>query len=362
MSADFPRAIFAVPGPLDAPTGGYAYARALLAHARGAGLVLQHWPLPGGFPDPDDAALAETGRRLAAAPDDWPILMDGLALGALPETMLTRLANPLIALCHHPLALETGLAPARAAALEASERRALAAAAHVITTSRTTADTLRDVFGVPAARITVAHPGTEAVARARRAGEPAGRPVSLLSVGSLTPRKGHDTLIAALSRLPALDWQLTIHGSADLDPAHAADLRSAIDCAGLGGRIALAGPVPQADLSAAYGAADLFVLAARYEGFGMAFREAMAHGLPTIGCAAGAVPEATCGAAALVPPDDPERLAGVLGPLIADARARAALGTRCAEAAADFARWPDTARTVSEAIAGVIAERFGVSR
>ena len=73
-------------------------------------------------------------------------------------------------------------------------------------------------------------------------------------------------------------------------------------------------------LSQLYGEADLFVLASRFEGYGMAYAEAIAHGLPVIGSKAGAIPDTVpAGAGLLVAPDDVGALAQALGRLIGDA-------------------------------------------
>ena len=341
------RATFAVPGDLGAPTGGYGYARRLLAEAGGAGVALTHLALPGGFPNPTRGELAQTGRRLGALPAGRPVLIDGLALGVLPAELLRALPGPVIALCHHPLALETGIAPAAARRRRASERAALAATARVIATSATTARTLAAEYAVPGARLTVACPGTDPAPRAAGSGGPG---VAILSVGALTPRKGHDVLIAALAGLADLDWRLTIAGPADRDPAHARELAGLVGAAGLRDRVSLAGALDAGAIARAYDGADLFVLASRHEGFGMALTEAMAHGLAVVGAAAGAVPEATRGAAHLVQPGDPAALRAALAPLIADAAARARLAETCWRAARGFARWPDTAARVAVAL------------
>ena len=83
---------------------------------------------------------------------------------------------------------------------------------------------------------------------------------------------------------------------------------------------------PAERLAALYAASDLFVLPSRYEGFGMAYAEAIAHGLPVIGTTAGAIPDTVPAAAGvLVPPDDVAALAAALRRLIENAgRARTA--------------------------------------
>ena len=151
-------AAFAIPGALDTPTGGYEYDRKLLEAAPAAGLALSHLPLSGGFPHPTRAEAEAAIAAMAAAPG--PVLVDGLALGALPaEAIPEALGARLIALCHHPLGLETGLSADASARMLAAEAAALARCARVLTTSRTTAETLRTRLGVPAARIAVAPPG-----------------------------------------------------------------------------------------------------------------------------------------------------------------------------------------------------------
>jgi len=343
------RAIFAIPGDLDAPTGGYAYDRRIIGELRRFGWDIRHVTLNGQFPAPDAAILAATYRTLALLPEGIPIIVDGLALGALPDIGChLGPRRPLVAMVHHPLALESGITAARAEVLRASERAALTATCRVIVNSRATAAVLMAEYGVPQARITVAPPGTDPapLVACDRAGVP-----RLLSVGTLVPRKGHDLLIAALAILQNLPWRLTILGDSERDPSTTATLRRAIAKAGLGERIALVGAVSPSELQQHYIAADLFVLASRHEGYGMAYAEAIAHGLPVIGTTAGAIPEAVPeGAGVLVPPEDVPALAAALGRLLSDSAARYGLAQVARQAAPRLPRWRDSAALFATAL------------
>ena len=197
----------------------------------------------------------------------------------------------------------------------------------VIATSSTTAQRLIERYGVVPERLAVARPGSDPASGGPISMRGAGRvPVNLLSIGTLTPRKGHDLLIEALARLAELPWTCSIVGSLIArrrpPPIPGADRAPWLAVPHL-----LAGEA--ADLSAAYGAADIFVLASRHEGYGMVFAEALQHGLPIIATTAGAIPEVVPpGAGILVPPDDVTALAGALAQLIARPRYARALCRR----------------------------------
>jgi glycosyltransferase involved in cell wall biosynthesis len=341
---------FAVPGDLDTPTGGYAYDKRIIAELRRLGWDVEVIDLGNEFPRPSDAARKNAHAKLLALPQGMPLVIDGLAFGPMFVTA-SRLAlrRKLVALVHHPLALESGLTPAQAATFQMMERTALAAAGRTVTTSHTTARVLMSHYGVPERRLIVAPPGTDKVAPARGSGGRA--PLALLAVGALVPRKAYDVLIAALATLRELPWRLTIAGDRTRDLATARQVEAEIARAGLTERITLAGAVPDEQLDALYDGADLFVLPSRYEGYGMAFAAAIARGLPVIGTDAGAIPEAVpAEAGILVPPDNVPALAAALYRLITDARERGRLAAAARSAAAQLRTWADSAVLFARAL------------
>lgn len=342
---------FAIPGDIDLPTGGYGYDRRLLKEWREAGIPARHLALPGSFPFPATDDVAMTGHVLASAALEETLLVDGLAFGAFPEALAARFGHRIVALVHHPLALETGLDAAAARSLRQSETAALRHARAVVVTSPPTKQVLCAEFGVPAGKIAVALPGTDPAPRTEP-GTGTG-PVRLLAVGSIVPRKGYDVLLAALGQIADRHWTLTIAGSPDYAPATAAGLREAIGAAGFGDRITLAGAVDQARLGALYAAADIFVMPSLYEGYGMVLTEALARGLPIICTRSGAAAEALPEAAALkAPPGDAMALAKGLARLIDAPSERRARADAAWAGAAALPGWRDTARTVAEACLG----------
>ena len=335
-----------VPGPLETRTGGFIYDRRIVEQLRARGWRVSVHELAPGLPQPAPAALADL-------PAGRTVVIDGLALGGMPaiaERECGRLR--LIGLVHHPLALETGLTAAQARELHAAERRALAAVAQVVVTSRTTAAALAD-YGVAPERVTVVNPGTDPAPLAAGSG---GAGLNLLCVATLTPRKGHATLVEALAGLQDRSWCLRCAGSAERDADVAAALRRQIAAAGLDGRVVLLGELDETALDGEYARADVFVLASNYEGYGMAFAEAVAHGLPIVATAGGAVAQTVPAAAGLlVPPGDVAALRAALARLIDDSAVRARLREGARRARQGLSTWQEAGDRFAAAVRGAAA-------
>lgn len=297
--SDFTLIVAGDPGQL---TGGYVYDARIVEALRASGWEIDVVGLDGRFPEPDAVASHALDSALTALPDGSQAVIDGLAMGGLPaivERHASRLA--ITALVHHPLADETGLGAPEQQRFRISETRALAAVGHVIVTSVYTARRLAD-FAVPAEKIAVIEPGVEL---GQLAGGDGSRTPRLLCIATITPRKGQDLLVEALSGLTSLPWQCDLIGALDRADAYVDKVRKAIDEHRLNERIRLLGSQPTDRLTEHYRQADLFVLPSHYEGYGMVITEALAHGLPVVTTTGGALAHTLPDAAGIkVPPGD----------------------------------------------------------
>lgn len=341
------RLTFAYPGNLELRTGGYGYDREIIKGLRELGWQVDLLALGDGFPSPSQDVLREAEQRLSALENDTLVIIDGLAFGVMDDWAKREAARlDIVALVHHPLALETGLSEAQQAPLRQSEKAALAATRHVFVTSPMTSAELTKNFAVPAEKITVAVPGTAKPVSKSKAQNDVPQ---ILSVGSLTKRKGYDVLIAALAKVSDLPWQTTIIGSPHLDPAVATALADQIQKLELSDRIILAGESDS--LAPAYAQAEIFALASRYEGYGMVFAEALSHSLPIIACKAGAVPDVVpSDAGFLLPVDDVNAIASALRMLLSDPQERARRAEAAGRAGALLPGWADTSKIISDTL------------
>lgn len=347
---------FVVPGNPGQRTGGYLYDARISSQLRALGWSVDVIGLAGRFPLADALARQSMERALASCPSGQAVVIDGLALGALPEVLEAHAGRlKLIGLIHHPLSDETGLDAATKSALLASERRALSALRALIVTSHFTARRLQEI-GLTPHRAQVVEPGVDRAplaerARRRLAEGRNDRTQTLLCVASLTPRKGQNLLVRALAALADHPWRCVLVGSPDRAPEFAARVRQMIDQNGLADRIRLTGEADSDALEQAYRQASVCVLPSWYEGYGMVISEALAHGLPLIATTGGALADTVPACCALrVPPGDVAALREALRRWLVDPELRLAC-TRAAVARREtLPDWPAAGRAFARLI------------
>jgi glycosyltransferase involved in cell wall biosynthesis len=173
----------------------------------------------------------------------------------------------------------------------------------------------------------------------------------VLWVGSLEPRKGVGTLVAAMA-------QLARGPAGGLGPApllvlagypgwQNSALLPASGLARLGPAFRPIGPVTDAELWVLYSAATVFAFPSLHEGFGLPVLEAMSAGAPVVASDIAALREVAGDAAVLVPPGDTGAWAQAIGALLADGPRRARLAERGRRRAELFS-WARTAAATVE--------------
>ncbi|MES0810013.1 glycosyltransferase family 4 protein [Roseibium sp. SCPC15] len=344
-----PKLVFAYPGDIDTPTGGYGYDRRIIAGLRALGWQVDLLPLGPGFPFPSVQTLECARRKLEDLPSETCLVVDGLAFGVLAEA--AEAVSPrvtLIALVHHPLCQENGLGSGQSEALHASERLALGFVQHVIVTSSATATQVEDLFAIPKEQITVILPGTE---RQPPCPRQASETLNLLAVGTVVRRKGYDLLFEALKTLPMHNWHLDIVGGLDADPNYHRSLLAQADASGIADRVTFHDAVSPDELSGFYQSADVFVLASRYEGYGMAYTEALAHGLPVIGSGGGAVRDTLPDEAAIYcGTENVDLLRAALERVMTNRAKRSAMAEAAEAAALKLPTWEDAAARFADVL------------
>lgn len=222
--------------------------------------------------------------------------------------------------------------------------RAAAFADWIVAISNATRDHFLRVFPhFPAERVRVINP----VSRFDAAMAPGRRPAGLadlaagrfwLSVGTIEPRKNHFMLADAYARYrerggPAMPLVLA-GGRGWLMEGFKAHLQSL----GIENDVRITGYVSDAELVWLYGNCHAHLFPSRFEGFGLPVLEGLQLGAATLASSSSSIPEATGGAAVLLPPDEPEAWAGEMLLLARDAQRRETLRRSAGEHARQIDR------------------------
>ncbi len=343
--------LFVIPGDINLPTGGYRYDRKIIDAWRKSGIKVELMSIEGNFPFPSHQEKENAIAKINNFPKADIAVVDGLLGGAAPE-FLKHLSQklPVTALIHHPLCLENGLDKETAGHLKQTEKQGLKHTNAIITTSPQTSRTVANLFNYNPSKITSVLPGVE---RGIISNGSDSETINLLCVGSIIERKGHKDLLEALSSLKHLNWKLDCIGSTQFDKSLYANLQSRVTQEELSQKITFHGDVSEQALEAAYSSADIFVLPSLFEGYGMAYAEALVRGIPVIGTIAGAIPETVpenCGI--LVEPSNIPALSSVIETMITDKKLRNNYRNNAIAAEPNFPTWESSA----DKFAGILKE------
>jgi D-inositol-3-phosphate glycosyltransferase len=246
-----------------------------------------------------------------------------------------------------------------------AERRIARSCAQVIATCSDEASELT-ALGVSGGRISIVPCGVDTsvfTPDGPAVPAPGGRP-RLLALGRLVERKGVATMIAALAQVP--EAELVVAGGpdrADLDrDREYRALREAAVRHRVADRVVFTGGVGRADLPALIRSADAVLCTPWYEPFGIVPLEAMACGVPVVASAVGGLTDTVVDRSTgwLVPPRDPDALAGALRGLLADPVRRRAMGRAGFDRARQWYTWPRIAAQ-TEAVYEQMAARLAAT-
>jgi len=340
-------------GSLDGRSGGFRYDRKLVEGLRRAGDTVEVLELP----------WRDYGRGLLDSvwPPAWDrlradvdvMLQDELAHPSLlgPNR---RLPYPVVSVVHHLRASEPGPLSALYGAVE---RRYLDTVDGAVCNSATTRSVVAG-YGVDRERTVVAPPAgdrfepeIDASEIERRAGRD---PLRAVFVGNVTPRKGLDTLVRGLDAADAR-VELTVVGRT-VDADHADGVRREIRRRGLGERVAMAGELPDEALADRLRNAHVLAVPSRYEGFGIAYLEAMSFGLPVVASTAGGASDVVTDGETgfLVAPGDAAAVGRALEALDGDRSRLAEMGTAALWRYDRHPGWPETTDRVRRFLERVV--------
>lgn len=287
-------------GSLETISGGYLYDRQLVQALRAAGHTVEIVSMPWrnyGRHLTDNVAPRLLTRLQKSAFD--LLLQDELnhpSLAWLNGWLRPKVGYPFISIVHHLRSSEDHprwLLPC----YRWVERRYLNSVDGFLYNSRSTQATVAALLhsakpywvAYPAADHHQPPPTDRLMATIQQRKQRQG-PRQLLFVGNLIARKGLHHLLQALVQVPQSLWRLQVIGSLTSDPAYVAHIRQLIHRHALTNHVALVGSATDAQIVAAYAQSDFYVAPA-FEGFGIAYLEAMSFGLPVIASTAGAAHE-----------------------------------------------------------------------
>ena len=288
--------------------------------------------------------------RESLARTRFDIIHDNQTLG-YGMLLMKSFRIPVVATIHHPLPIDRKADLAQAANFREKLERIMfypffmqhivaRSMDRVIAVSQSSAEEVRNIFGVSPEKLRVVHNGIDTDVFRRMNGVK--KPYSLITVANTQDRK--KGVVYLLQAVNLLSMELDVRLTMVDDPASgfASRLVKKYD---LQGRVAFTGRLSTEELVKYYNSAEVAVTASVYEGFGLPAAEAMACGVPVVATRAGALPEIVDHGAngILVPPADARALAEAIRQLLLDGALRKRMGEQGRRKIEQRFSWRDAA-------------------
>jgi glycosyltransferase involved in cell wall biosynthesis len=207
-------------------------------------------------------------------------------------------------------------------------------------------------LGLDPARISIISPGVDRAALKIFPKPTPDDQVHIVTLGSVSPRKGTIHLVEAFIKMARTNAQLHIVGSTTLDADYCELVRDVVAKGGseVASRIHFCGRLEQGAVNQLLSRADILAMPSLQEGFGIALLEGMYFGLPIVTTNITAQPELVQDGVngLLVPPSDPSSLAKALQRLVDDPELRRTLGQRGQQGLEGRYHWETTCSQFEE--------------
>ena len=239
--------------------------------------------------------VSELVQHVHAWPSRCVLVLDGLYL-SIPAfkaslQQFAPYAQRTYLMLHYLESMNTYYTAPVKAALWTDEKRWLRAVQGIIVPSRQLREHLARQ-GIDQEKITVASPGITRVP-ADRLPQPeilsANEPITLMTVGTLSRGKGQLDVVHMLAQMPVTHFRLHLIGDCVQNVNYTAEIRALVQRSRLQESVMVHGSMPQQTLFELLPQCDLYLSASSYESYSMATAEAVAHGLPIVAYATGAI-------------------------------------------------------------------------
>lgn len=242
-----------------------------------------------------NSPVSELIQHFNALPYSCVFVLDGLYL-TNPEfkaslEQFLPYAQRIYLMLHYLESMNTYYSAQEKKAIWTSEKSWLKAVQGIIVPSFQLRDYLAN-RGIENDKLTVAFPGTEK-AQACLLPNPKERsenaPLSLITVGTLSRRKGQLDLVQMLAQMQAKNFILHLVGDGEQESSYTEEILAIIKRSQMQDSVILHGNVPQKTIFELLPQCDLYISSSTYESYSMATAEAVVRGLPILAYATGAI-------------------------------------------------------------------------